>query len=62
SVRCARTGIDGILYFATGTKKLLDFQKGVVNNLGLRRRLKSYGGQPVQEVLDLINKWEQLIQ
>jgi len=62
SVRCARTGIDGILYFATGTKKLLDFQKGVVNNFELRRRLRSYGGHPVQEVLDLVNNWEQLIQ
>jgi len=62
SVRCARTGIDGILYFAAGANKLLDFQKGVVNNFELRRRLKSYGGQPVQEVLDLVNNWEKLIQ
>ena len=62
SVRCARTGIDGILYFAAGAKKLLDFQKGVVNNFELRRRLRSYGGHPVQEVLDLVNNWEQLIQ
>ena len=62
SVRCARTGIDGILYFAAGANKLLDFQKGVVNNFELRRRLRSYGGQPVQEVLDLVNNWEKLIQ
>lgn len=62
SVRCARTGIDGILYFAAGVNKLLDFQKGVVNNFELRRRLRSYGGQPVQEVLDLVQNWEKLIQ
>ena len=62
SVRCARTGIDGSLYFAAGANKLLDFQKGVVNNFELRRRLRSYGGQPVQEVLDLVNNWEKLIQ
>ncbi len=62
SVRCARTGIDGILYFAAGANKLLDFQKGVVNNFELRRRLRSYGGQPVQEILDLVNNWEKLIQ
>ena len=62
SVRCARTGIDGILYFAAGASKLLDFQKKVVNNFELRKRLRSYGGQPVQEVLDLVNNWEKLIQ
>jgi hypothetical protein len=62
SVRCARTGIDGILYFAAGKKNLLDFQKGVIENVKLRRRLRSYGSQSVQEILDLVNDWEQQFQ
>lgn len=58
SVRCARTGIDGILYFAAGVNNLLDFQKGMVKNFELRDRLKNYGKKNVQEVLDLVSNWE----
>lgn len=60
SVRCARTGIDGILYFAAGTKNLLDFQRGAVEKIELRRRLRSYGGQYVQEFLDHVSNWEKI--
>jgi hypothetical protein len=60
SVRCARTGIDGILYFAAGAKNLLDFQKGAIENTEIRRRLRSFGTQSVQEVLDYISDWKQI--
>ena len=61
SVRCARTGIDGILYFAASAKNILDFQKKLINNFDLRNRLKNYGKKPVQEVLDLVSNWEKLL-
>ena len=62
SVRCARTGIDGILYLANGDSKLGDFQKEAVDKVELRQSLKSYGGQPVQEVLDLVKSWEKIVE
>jgi hypothetical protein len=62
SVRCARTGIDGILYLANGASKLRDFQKAAVDKVELRQSLKSYGGQPVQEVLDLVKSWEKIVE
>ena len=61
SVRCARAGIDGILYFASGADKILDFQKGAVNNIELRDRLRNYGKKSVQEVIDLVSNWEKMI-
>ena len=60
SVRCARTGIDGILYFAAGVDNLIKFQKGMLENFELRDRLKNYGKKPVQEVLDLVKNWEKI--
>ena len=62
SVRCARTGIDGILYLASGASQIRDFQKAAVDKVELRHRLKSYGGQPVQEVLDLVKSWEKIVE
>jgi hypothetical protein len=62
SVRCARTGIDGILYLANGASQLRDFQKAAVDKVELRQSLKSYGGQPVQEVLDLVKNWEKIVE
>ncbi|MDX1813185.1 MAG: hypothetical protein R3319_00165 [Candidatus Bathyarchaeia archaeon] len=61
SVRCARTGIDGILYLASGPSQIRDFQKATVDKVELRECLKSYGGQPVQEVLDLVKSWEEIV-
>ena len=62
SVRCARTGIDGILYLASGPSQIKDFQKAVVDKVELRNRLRNYGGQPVQEVLDLYSSWEKIVE
>jgi hypothetical protein len=60
-VRCARTGIDGILYLANGASELKDFQKAAVDNVELRKRLRSYGGAPVQEVLGRVKNWEKIV-
>jgi hypothetical protein len=62
SVRCARAGIDGILYLANGLNEINDFQKAVVDSVELRDRLKTYGGQPVQEVLELFKSWEKIVE
>jgi glycosyltransferase involved in cell wall biosynthesis len=62
SIRCARTGIDGILYLASGPSQIKDFQKAVVDKVELRDRLQNYGGQPVQEVLDLFRSWEKIVE
>lgn len=61
SVRCARAGADGFLYFTDGASQMLDFQKAAVEQGELRHRLRNYGGQPVQEVLDLVSSWEELV-
>ena len=61
SVRCARAGIDEILYLANGPSQLRDFQKAAVDKVELRERLKSYGDRPVQEVLDLVESWEKIV-
>ena len=62
SVRCARAGVDGILYLADGASQLRDFQKAAVSQKELRERLKAYGDQPVQEVLDRVTSWEKIVQ
>ena len=62
SVRCVRAGIDGILYLTGNAGQIWDFQKAAVDKVELRERLKSYGGQPVQEVLDLVTGWEKTVQ
>jgi len=62
SVRCARTGIDGILYLASGASQIKDLQKAAIDKVELLRRLKSYGGAPVQEVLDLVKSWEKIVE
>jgi hypothetical protein len=58
SVRCGRTGIDGILYLAGKASQIVDFQKAAVDKIELRQRLKSYG---CPEVLELIDRWEQIV-
>lgn len=62
SVRCARAGIGGILYLTGGDSQILDFQKAAVDKVELRERLRSYGGQPVQEFLDFVKGWEKIVQ
>ena len=61
SARCARAGADGILYLTEKANQTSDFQKAAVDNADLRERLKSYGGKPVQEVLDLVSRWETIL-
>ncbi len=61
SVRCARAGIDGILYLASGANKMIDFQRAVVEKDELREKLKSYGGPPVQEVLNMVSEWDRIV-
>jgi len=61
SVRCARAGIDGILYLASGLGQIRDFQKAAVDKVALRERLKSYGDRPVHEVLDIVKSWEKIV-
>lgn len=62
SVRCARAGIDGILYLANGIGEIRDFQKAAVDKVELRKRLQSYGGQNVEEVLSLVKNWEKIVE
>jgi hypothetical protein len=61
TVRCARAGAEGFLYMTDGASQMLDFQKAVVGNSQLREKLKSYGGKPVQEVLERVASWEKII-
>jgi hypothetical protein len=62
SARIARAGADGFLYLTEKASQIWDFQKAAVDNVELRERLRSYGGQPVQEVLDLVTNWEKIVQ
>jgi len=62
SVRMARAGVDNILYLTEKASQLRDFQKAAVDKVELRERLRSYGGQPVQNYLDFVKGWEQIVQ
>jgi len=62
SVRIARAGADGILYLTDKASQIWDYQKGAVDKMELRERLKSYGGAQGQEVLDLVKRWEKVVQ
>ena len=61
SVRCARAGADGFLYLTDGDSQMLDFQKAAFEQTELRQRLRNFGGQPVQEVLDRFASWEKIV-
>jgi hypothetical protein len=58
SVRAGRTGIDGIIYLSDTVEHMKYFQQSVVDRVELRDELKTYGCQPV---LDLFDKWEEII-
>ncbi len=63
TVRCARVGgIDGFVYLTDGEKEMIDFQKAAVENTALRQKLRSFGGEPVQQYLDAVANWEKIIQ
>jgi len=61
TVRCARVGLDGFLYLTDGEREMLNFQKAAVENTQLREKLRTFGGQPVQEVLDRFASWEKIV-
>jgi hypothetical protein len=61
SVRCARAGADGFLYLTDNARNIQDFQIAAVEKVELRERLRSYGGQPVQEFLDFVSNWERIV-
>ena len=61
TTRCARAGADGFLYLTDGAAQTRAFQKAAVANVELRQRLRSYGGQPVQEYLDFVAGWEKIV-
>jgi hypothetical protein len=61
TTRCARVGLDGFLYLTNGEKEMLDFQKATLQKTELIQRLRTYGGQPVQEFLDHVESWKCII-
>jgi hypothetical protein len=61
TVRCARAGVNGFLYLTDGDSQIRDFQKAAVGMVELRQRLRTYGGQPVQEFLDVVEGWQKII-
>jgi hypothetical protein len=61
TVRCARAGADGFLYLTDGASQMLDFQKAAVEKAELRERLRTYGGQLVQEFLDFVASWQKIV-
>ena len=60
-VRCARAGANGFLYLTDGASQIRAFQKAAVEMVELRKKLRSYGGQPVQEFLDFVENWRKII-
>jgi hypothetical protein len=61
TVRCARAGADGFLYLTDGAAHMREFQKAAVEKTELRERLRTFGGQPIQEFLDLVASWKRII-
>jgi hypothetical protein len=61
SARCARAGADGFLYLTDGADQIRDFQKAAFAQTELREKLRSYGGQPVQEFLDYVASWNGIV-
>jgi hypothetical protein len=61
TARSARAGADGFLFLTDSGKEMVDFQKAAVAETTVRERLRSYGGQPVQEVLDRVASWEEIV-
>lgn len=61
TARCARAGADGFLYLTDGATQIRDFQKAALNLGEHRQKLRSYGGQPVQEFLDYVENWKKIL-
>ena len=62
TTRIARAGAEGFLYLIERASQVRDFQKAAAEQVDLRERLKTYGGKPVQEVLDLVSGWKKMMQ
>jgi hypothetical protein len=61
TARCARVGgIDGFVYLSDGEKEMTAFQKATVENTALLTKLRSFGGDPVQQFLGRVASWEAL--
>ena len=58
----ARAGVDNLLYLTEGASQMRDFQKAAIDKVELRERLRTYGGQPVQEYLDFVKGWEKIVE
>jgi hypothetical protein len=61
SARCARAGADGFLYLTEGASQIRGFQKEAFAQTELREKLRSYGGQSVQEFLDYVASWKGIV-
>ena len=61
SARIARAGADGFLFLTEKASQIGDFQKAALEKVELRERLKTYGGQPVQELLERVSSWEKTV-
>jgi hypothetical protein len=61
SVRCARAGADGFSYLTEGASQIQGFQKAAIAQNQLIDKLRTYGGQPVQEFLDYVEGWKDII-
>ncbi len=62
STRCVRVGgLEGFLYLTDGEKEMLDFQKTATSKPELITRLRTFGGQPVQEYLDYVENWKKIV-
>ena len=56
--RIARTGVDGLIFLAANAQIMKNFQRTCVEDRELREFLDGYGGKPV---LDLVDKWESIL-
>ncbi len=62
TTRCARVGgVDGFVYLSDGEKEMQDFQKAALEKTDLRKKLRTFGGQPVTEFLDWVEGWKNII-
>ncbi len=62
TARCARVGgVEGFVYLSDGEKEMLDFQKAATANTALREKLKTFGGESVQEFLARVASWETIV-
>ena len=62
SVRCARAGADGFLYLTDTASQITAFQKDAVKQVDLIKKLRTFGGQPVQEFLDRVESWKKAVE